>query len=112
MKNSISKVKVESWFIRVEFFCLKNRELRCAYIAAVEVPAFDVNDSTTDDFPGNLWPELFRFHSRGLSKEEHSFVCYRSYEIFATVDEALDEGLALLHMPESFLRKHHLFVVS
>ena len=112
MRKSISKVKVESWFIRVEFFCLKNRELRRICIAAVEVPSFKVSDPAAADISSVLWPELFRFHSRKFSKEEHSFVCYRSYEIFSIVDEALDEGLSLLYMPESFLRKHHLFVVG
>lgn len=112
MKRSTSKLTVESCFVVVEFFTAKNHELACVNRAAVEVPLFSVKDVDNVDLSRSLWSELFRYHSRVLSKEFNSCVYCHSFDSVLSVDEVNDEELPELYMPESFLRKHRLFVVG
>lgn len=112
MKKSTSNLTVKSCFVIVEFFTAKNHELTCIDRAAVEVPLFSVEDVDNVDFPSSLWSALFRHHSRVLSKEFNTCVYYRSFDTVLSIDEVNDEELSELYMPESFLRKHRLFVVG
>lgn len=111
MKRSTSKLTVKSYFVAVEFFTAKNHELVCVGKAAVEIPLFDAKDVDNVN-PPILWSELFRHHSRVLSKEFNSCVYCRSFNTVLSVDEVNDEELPEFYMPESFLRKHRLFVVG
>lgn len=112
MKRSTSKLTVESCFVVVEFFTAKNHELTRVDKAAVEVPLFSVRDVDNVDLYSSLWPELFRHHSRVLSKKFNSCVYYHSFDTVLSIDEVNDEELLELYIPESFLRKHRLFVVG
>lgn len=111
MRKSISKVKVESCFIRVGFFSSKKRELKCVGCAAVEVPSFD-DEKISPELFDSFVTELCRYHVRRLNKSCRFPLFYQSYEILLSVEEAHDEGLVEYYMPESFLRKHRLFVVG
>ena len=112
MKKSTSKLTVESYFVVVEFFTAKKHELTCIGKAAVEVPSFSAEDIDNVDLFHSLWSELFRHHSRVLSKEFNSCVYFRLLDTVLSVDEVNDEVLPELYMPDSFLRKHRLFVVG
>lgn len=112
MKKSTSKLTVKSCFVVVEFFTVKNHELTCIDKAAVEVPLFSAKDFYSVDPFRSLWFELFRYHSRVLSKEFNFCVYYRSFDAILSIDEVNDEELPEFYMPESFLRKHRLFVVG
>jgi hypothetical protein len=112
MKRSTSKLTIESCFVVVEFFVAKNHELTCIRKAAVEVPLFSVKDVDNVDFSRSLWSELFRHHSRVLSKEFNTCVYYHSFNVALSIDEVNDEELPEFYMPESFLRKHNLLVVG
>lgn len=112
MKKSTSKLIVNSCFIIVKFFTAKNHELACIRKAAVEVPLFSVKDVDNVDFSRSLWSELFRHHSRVLSKEFNACVYCYSTDTVLSVDEVNDEDFPEFYMPESFLRKHRLFVVG
>lgn len=112
MKKSSSKLTVKSCFAVVDFFTIKNRELTCFGKAAIEVPSFSVKDDDNVDLSHSLWSELFRYHSRVLSKELNSCVYCHSLDAVLSVDEVNDEKLPELYIPELFLRKHHLFVVG
>lgn len=111
MRKSTSKLTVKSCFVVVEFFTAKGHELTCVGKAAVEVPLFSTKDVDNVDPSSSLWSELFRHHSRVLSKEFNSCIYCRSLDIVLSVDEVNDEEFLELYMPESFLRKHRLFVV-
>ena len=54
MRNSTVKKKIETWFVRVEFFCLNNRELERMCVAAVEVPSFGSQGISSDDLYGSM----------------------------------------------------------
>jgi hypothetical protein len=112
MKKSTSKLIVNSCFVIVEFFTAKNHELVCIRKAAVEVPLFSVKDVDNVDFSHSLWSELFRHHSRVLSKEFNTCVYYHSFDVALSIDEVNDEELPEFYMPESFLRRHNLLVVG
>lgn len=112
MKKSTSKLIVNSCFVIVKFFTAKNHELVCVRKAAVEVPLFSVKDVDNIDLSRSLWSELFRHHSRVLSKEFNTCVYYHSFDVALSIDEVNDEELPEFYMPKSFLRKHRLFVVS
>lgn len=112
MKKSTSKLTIGSYFVVVEFFTAKNHELTCVVKAAVEVPSFSVEDLDNVDLFHSLCSELFRHHSRVLSKGLDTCVYFRLLDIALNIDEVNDEELPELYMPESFLRKHRLFVVG
>lgn len=112
MKKSTSKLTIESYFVVVEFFTAKNHELTCVVKAAVEVPSFNVEDVDNVDLFHSLWFELFRHHSRVLSKRLNSCVYFRLLDTVLNVDEVNDEEFPEFYMPELFLRRHRLFVVS
>lgn len=112
MKKSTSNLTVKSCFVVVEFFTAKNHELTCVGKAAVEVPLFSVKDVDNVNLSHSLWSELFRHHSRVLSKEFNSCIYCRSFDAVLSIDEVNDEELPELYMPESFLRRHRLFVVG
>lgn len=114
MKARINKIKVESWFAKVDFYVIKGREVKFVFSAAIEIPSYDSLKKPLNVFPDTLWPELFRYHAREFSKIHHTQYLYSFNGLYVSVDEVEtdDNGLVQCLMPESFLRKHHLFVVS
>lgn len=114
MKARINKTEIESWFANVGLYTIKGCEVKYVFSLAIEIPSCDPSKESLTNFSETLWPELFRYHTRRFSKRYNIKYFYSLNGLYTSIDEVESDdcGLVQCYMPESFLRKHRLFVVS